>query len=301
MERAEMRILWAIAALFMLSSCVADNSPVPTVYYYGTQGGAVNTAGIHTVAAHDTPWTIAQDYHLSVQDLLAVNHLQPPYALHNGQRIVLPPPATYVTKPGDNIYRVSRTFNVSMTQLAQLNNLHEPFAILPGMTLRMPAEQSSPPPTVRTASVARYSAPVKSSFFGWAKAPPSRHAGGRFIWPVSGPVISGYGPKANGLHNDGINIRAPRGAPVKAADDGVVVYAGNELKGFGNLVLLRHNDRWMTAYAHMERLEVRRGQTVKQGDMIGAVGSTGSTDSPQLHFEVRHGTEALNPAIYLRS
>jgi murein DD-endopeptidase MepM/ murein hydrolase activator NlpD len=298
-----MRIIPVIAALFMLSSCVADNAPPPQVYYYGTQGGAVNTAGIHTVEAHDTPWTIAQDYHLPVQDLLAVNHLRPPYKLHDGQRLILPPPATYVTKPGDNIYRISRTFNVSMTQLAQLNDLREPFAILPGKKLRLPSVMRSPSPLVRTASVTRYtaSAPARSNFFGWEKAPPSRHAGGRFIWPVSGPVISAYGPKANGLHNDGINIRAPRGAPVRAADDGVVVYAGNELKGFGNLVLLRHNDRWMTAYAHMERLDVRRGQTVRQGDMIGAVGSTGSANSPQLHFEVRHGTEALNPAIYLRS
>ena len=112
-------------------------------------------------------------------------------------------------------------------------------------------------------------------------------------------IVSGYGPKAGGFHNDGINIAAPRGTPVLAADNGVIVYVGNELKGSGNLILVRHADRWMSAYAHLDKTTVARGQVVKRGEKLGTVGSTGSVGSPQLHFEVRRGTQALNPAKYL--
>jgi murein DD-endopeptidase MepM/ murein hydrolase activator NlpD len=124
-------------------------------------------------------------------------------------------------------------------------------------------------------------------------------AGTKFMMPVKGPIISGYGPKADGLYNDGINIKAPAGTPVKAADNGVVVYAGDELKGFGNLILVRHADRWVTAYAHMGSMKVTKGDIVKRGQSIGTVGSTGSVDSPQLHFETRRGTEALNPQMFM--
>jgi murein DD-endopeptidase MepM/ murein hydrolase activator NlpD len=145
-----------------------------------------------------------------------------------------------------------------------------------------------------------------------AKAPPElpakktpitatvpKRSSSKFLTPVAGKVISSYGPKSDGLHNDGINIKAPEGTPVRAAENGVVVYAGNELEASGNLIIIRHQDRWMTAYAHMSKLLVKRGDTVKRGQSIGTVGSTGSVDSPQLHFEVRRGTEALNPKQYI--
>jgi murein DD-endopeptidase MepM/ murein hydrolase activator NlpD len=124
-------------------------------------------------------------------------------------------------------------------------------------------------------------------------------AGSRFGWPVEGRVVSTYGDKPGGLHNDGINIAAAQGAAVHAADNGVVVYADDQLKGFGNLVLIRHADGWMTAYAHLGAIDVRRGQVVRKGYRIGMVGETGTIASPQLHFEIRHGTEALNPEAYM--
>jgi len=119
--------------------------------------------------------------------------------------------------------------------------------------------------------------------------------GGRFIWPVEGKLMSEYGPKGDGLHNDGINIAAPKGAPVFAAAPGVVAYAGNEIRGFGNLLLIQHTDGWMTAYAHNDKLLVKRGDHVTQGQQIGAVGATGNVASPQLHFEIRRGKRAVDP------
>ena len=107
------------------------------------------------------------------------------------------------------------------------------------------------------------------------------------------------GPKKNGLHNDGINIAAPRGAPVLAAENGVVAYAGNELRGFGNLLLIKHADGWMTAYAHTESLLVGPGDRVRRGQIVARVGDSGSVATPQLHFEIRKGTRAVNPSRLL--
>jgi murein DD-endopeptidase MepM/ murein hydrolase activator NlpD len=120
-------------------------------------------------------------------------------------------------------------------------------------------------------------------------------------WPVRGKVISGFGPKANGLKNEGINIAVPEGTSIRAADGGVVAYAGNELKGYGNLVLIRHENGYVTAYAHAKELFVKRGDTVKRGDVIAKAGQTGSVSSPQLHFEVRKGATALDPMKFLTS
>ncbi|MCR6632053.1 MAG: M23 family metallopeptidase [Magnetospirillum sp.] len=109
-----------------------------------------------------------------------------------------------------------------------------------------------------------------------------------------------FGPMGKGQNNDGVNIVAPRGTPVKAAENGVVAYVGNELKGFGNLLLIKHADGWMTAYAHNDQLLVRKGEQVRKGQQIATVGASGNVTQPQLHFEIRRGTEAVNPADYIK-
>ena len=153
---------------------------------------------------------------------------------------------------------------------------------------------SEPKPAVQTAALPEIMPEPKPEM---AIVPP---AGGQaFIWPVRGKVLSPYGEKKGGEHNDGINIEAKRGEPVKAAADGTVIYAGNELRGFGNLVLIKHADGWTTAYAHNDSLLVARGAQVKRGQAIAKAGSTGSVSVPQLHFELRRGTRAVNPADYL--
>lgn len=129
-------------------------------------------------------------------------------------------------------------------------------------------------------------------------SPPPR--GGRsFQWPVTGRVIATFGPQEKGLHNDGLNIAAAKGSPVRAAENGVVAYAGDEIRGFGNLLLIRHADGYMTAYAHNEVLLVNRGDTVRRGQVIARVGQTGNVSSPQLHFEIRKGTQAVDPEQFL--
>jgi murein DD-endopeptidase MepM/ murein hydrolase activator NlpD len=132
-------------------------------------------------------------------------------------------------------------------------------------------------------------------------APPPPRAGARFLWPVQGKLISEYGDKPDGRHNDGLNIAAAKGAAVIAADNGVVAYAGNELRGYGNLLLVRHADGWMTAYAHLEQMLAQRGAQVRRGQKIGTVGSSGSVTKPQLHFEIRREGQAIDPGDYLEA
>lgn len=120
-----------------------------------------------------------------------------------------------------------------------------------------------------------------------------------FIWPVQGPVISTFGPKSTGLKNDGVNIGAPRGTPVVASDGGTVAYAGSGIPGYGNVVLVRHPSGMMTTYAHLERMFVQADTVVAKGDMVGSVGTSGGMDTPQLHFEIRRGNEALDPSKFL--
>ncbi|MDX1923273.1 MAG: peptidoglycan DD-metalloendopeptidase family protein [Alphaproteobacteria bacterium] len=120
-----------------------------------------------------------------------------------------------------------------------------------------------------------------------------------FIWPVNGTIISTFGPKSNGLNNDGINIAVPRGTPVVAADGGTVAYAGSDIPGYGNVVLVRHPTGLMTTYAHLDRMFVQQDIVVAKGDLLGSVGTTGGVDTPQLHFEIRRNKEALDPSKYL--
>ena len=122
----------------------------------------------------------------------------------------------------------------------------------------------------------------------------------KFSWPLRGKILSGFGSKPNGLVNDGINIAGTKGAKVMAAENGFVAYAGNEVKGMGNLIIIQHSDGFMTVYAHMDTMSVRRGATVVVGQKIGTVGQSGKVDRPQLHFEIRKGTRAYNPVNYLK-
>lgn len=149
-----------------------------------------------------------------------------------------------------------------------------------------PAEPTEVPPAQLAA--APPPAPPKED------VPPAR-AGNRFLWPIRGPILSGFGDKPGGLRNDGINIGAPKGTAVMSADNGIVAYAGNQLKSFGNLVLIRHDGGWVTVYAHLDAIAVEQGQRVTRGQGIGTVGQTGNVRSSQLHFAVRRGEQVLNP------
>jgi murein DD-endopeptidase MepM/ murein hydrolase activator NlpD len=153
-----------------------------------------------------------------------------------------------------------------------------------------PAARPPAAPGAMVAAAPPPAAPVPGS---------ATHRGGSFLWPVRGHVLEDYGAGPDGTHNDGINIAAPRGAPVQATDAGVVAYAGNELRGYGNLILIKHPNGWISAYAHCDLILVRTGQKVARGQVIARVGSTGNVSAPQLHFELRRGKHPVDPRDYL--
>jgi murein DD-endopeptidase MepM/ murein hydrolase activator NlpD len=222
---------------------------------------------------------------------------------------------------------IARRNHISAAELARANGLQPGAQLRIGMKLNVPVKASaavvplaqpvvaqaaptSAPPTTRMAVVAPDS-PQKARLAQTtsveeapavdtpAKAADATGALPTFRWPVRGKVITGYGAKTNGKANDGINMAVPEGTPVKAAEDGVVAYSGNELKNYGNLVLVRHSNGYVTAYAHASELMVKRGDTIKRGQVIAKSGQSGEVGSPQLHFEIRKGSTPVDPLQFL--
>ncbi|WP_050763528.1 LysM peptidoglycan-binding domain-containing M23 family metallopeptidase [Roseibium sp. TrichSKD4] len=165
----------------------------------------------------------------------------------------------------------------------------------PAVPTRTPVPNSIP---ARNAE-AKPTKPIGRPQIATAEPQATEPAGPMFRWPVRGRIISEFGPTAGGGRNEGVNLAVPAGTPVKAAADGTVIYAGNELKGYGNLVLVRHDDGWVSAYAHNSKLQVKRGETIRRGDVVANAGATGSVSQPQVHFELRRGNKPVNPMRYL--
>ena len=248
--------------------------------------------GLLKVEKGDTYYSLARKYDVPLRAFLELNSAKPPYILSPGDRVRLPTQAFYEVKKKDTLYSISRAHNTDVATLAQQNGLEKPYTISVGQRLQIPGLQSTTQERPRNAAVTQ----PQTNKTAKRKAEPSAPKRvGRFLVPVKGSIISSYGPKDGGLHNDGINIAAREGAPIRAAENGVVVYTGNELRGYGNLLLIRHSGGWVTAYAHTSKFLVKPGVRVKQGQIVAEVGRTGNVDRPQLHFELRKGTRAVNP------
>lgn len=246
----------------------------------------------YKVRSRDTVTTVARMFSTSASQLVRLNGLQSPYVLKRGQVLKIP----VVEGPEDRkIASAAASIDIRPVAPTDGDAISRP----PVSSGRIEREELAPPEVTGTAVPAPAPQVAQASLAAKVPETTPPRSSSKFMKPVEGQTLSGYGPKDGGLHNDGINIKAPLGAPVRAAENGVIVYAGNNLKGFGNLVLIRHADRWMTAYAHLDRISVERGATVKRGQAIGTVGKTGTVDQPQLHFEVRRGTDALNPEKYM--
>jgi murein DD-endopeptidase MepM/ murein hydrolase activator NlpD len=243
---------------------------------------------------------IAERYHVPKREIIEANHLKPPYNVEIGQRLVIP--------GGEPPPQMARANSVPLEGPPPQQQIARAPAVVPldgpapppaAGTLRPPSAATAPPPGERSvADEARDdSAPPPAA----APAAPSSEAthSGRFPWPVRGNVISTYGREGSGGKNDGINIAAPLGAPVRAIEGGEVAYSGNELKGYGNLVLIKHADGLISAYAHCQELLVKKGDKVAAGEVIARVGTTGGVKEPQLHFELRRGQHPVDPKEFL--
>ena len=268
-----------------------ENAPVaPPPARPFKEGPSVSASGsgeFHTVGNGETLYSLGRKYGVSPFAIADANGLPKDAQLAAGQKVRIPDGGA---APASRTAAAKTPAAKTETGDSEAPGTEEVADAAPkapkALPLPTPTEEAATPDSSGGQQVAEQ-API-------AGAPGMR-------WPVRGKIISGFGPKANGLKNEGINIAVPEGTSIRAADSGVVAYAGNELKGYGNLVLIRHENGYVTAYAHAKELFVKRGDTVKRGDVIAKAGQTGSVSSPQLHFEVRKGAVALDPMKFLSS
>lgn len=269
-----------------------------------------------TVEKGDTLYSLSRKYSVPVNDLAVMNKIAAPFTLSVGQKLKVPDIAklenvqsattgrvavkkTVVKKvepvktsaPTTSVKKTT-TGNKSNTSTAKQDTKKTEVKSDTKKTVKQKSDNKS---TKKTTQTTKKTTAKKSTTNKMVARSSSR-----FSWPVRGKILSGYGSKSNGLFNDGVNIGATRGATVAAAENGLVAYAGNEVKGMGNLVIIQHSDGWMTVYAHMDSFVVKRGSAVRVGQKIGTVGMSGKVDQPQLHFEIRKGTRAYNPISYLK-
>ncbi|MFT6582056.1 MAG: murein DD-endopeptidase MepM/ murein hydrolase activator NlpD [Alphaproteobacteria bacterium] len=325
----------------LVSGClnVFVGSPEKVVLYEKTEGATrprtqkvdtppVSTDRFHVVRSGDTVYRISRQYDAPIRTIISQNGLRPPYVLKSGRRLILPPPRFHTVRQGDTIYSISRRYHLAMNQIVRANKIAPPYQIFTGQNLKLygsQAQEQRPassltiqarPIATKTDLGSRPSKAVTTPRIQIARVQPkpttppqsrpvllkpAPRSGKFFLLPVRGKVISAFGAKQRGLHNDGVNIAAPNGSSVRAAENGIVVYSGNELLGYGNMVLVRHADGLMTAYGHNQTLLVQKGQKIRRGQVIAKVGSTGNVSAPQLHFEIRKGKNAVNPARYIKN
>jgi murein DD-endopeptidase MepM/ murein hydrolase activator NlpD len=276
---------------------------------------------------------LARNFSTTRDALLDANHIRAPFVIRPGQIIKVPVTKAYVARTGDTLVGVARRFSVSSSELAQLNHVEVRAVLRAGQEIGLPSSMrdrgpqrlmgetefaeaaprrstySYAPSHGYVTQVPQQPTMVPDSGYHAAPAPPPPEAAptltdaqvtaaarGRFAWPLRGNIVKRFGPLGIGQRNDGVDIKAPQGADVKAAAPGEVVYAGNQVPGFGNLVLIKHSDGWVTAYAHLDNVSVQMRQQVSQGQSVGSVGMTGGLTEPELHFEVRYAPTAQDKA-----
>ncbi len=253
----------------------------PAVAAPASKPVATAASTVHVVNHGDTLLSIAHRNHVSVAELAKANNLEPSAKLKLGTKLTVPGAKTATVAP--------------VAQPAAVAAAHPPRQTAPATKMAAVTNGPQQSAHLAQANTKIEDAPAEAP----VKATEATGALPTFRWPVRGKVITSYGAKTNGKANDGINLAVPEGTPVKAAEDGVVAYSGNELKGYGNLVLVRHSNGYVTAYAHASELLVKRGDTIKRGQIIAKSGQSGEVGSPQLHFEIRKGSSPVDPLQFL--
>jgi murein DD-endopeptidase MepM/ murein hydrolase activator NlpD len=284
--------------------------------------------GNYVVKQGDTLYRIVSETGASLAAIAAANNLEAPYALRIGQVLVIPGGRYHNVSTGETGIAIARAYGVNWTDIVSLNALPPPYLLKIGQRLRLPESVQGPdnatnvPGGTPEQNAASFSLniddivtggePALQLAEGVTDAPPPRAVAsltgpiarpgsfsGSFAWPLRGNVVSRFGSKGGGKVNDGLNIAAANGTPVYASSPGVVVYSGNEIGVYGGLVLIDHGDGWITAYGHLGKLTVGRGDRVIRGQTIGTVGDTGYVSTPQLHFEIRKDRKPVDPAVRL--
>jgi murein DD-endopeptidase MepM/ murein hydrolase activator NlpD len=252
---------------------------------------------------------IADRLGIGLSVLADANSIARPYNVHAGQFLLVPPRESAARRTatagannstvetlrrGETVSALAARHGLGLGDILAANPGLKPAKARPGQKIRIPGDVVMPAaPPMSTEEVALVQ--------GASKAKPPSLSGDGFVWPVRGKVVNGFGDKPDGTRNDGLNIAAPAGTPVLASENGIVVYADDKLPGYGNMLLIRHAGGFTTAYAHAQTLLVKVGDRVRRGQRIATVGTTGGLRTPQLHFELRTGRDAIDPQRYLQA
>jgi murein DD-endopeptidase MepM/ murein hydrolase activator NlpD len=299
------KIIYFCIGGVLISGCERDRlSPVEIkidddVGY--TAVGNIALGASHIVSDNETLFDIANKYNVDPMNLAEINEIKAPYNVKNGQALKLPTENFPIAELSAEIEKSEKEKNQDADKLER--ELDEEFAGV--MSVKGKHVSESPkknsfneqenalltPKITKTATGTELPDVKKQPVL-----PPTP---GKMIYPVKGKVISVFGDVKDGVSNDGINIKAAAGTPVKAASDGEVIYTGNKLEEFGNTVIVKHDNDIITSYAHLRDINIKNGAAVRRGDIIGSVGKTGDVTEPQLHFEVLKNKMPINPSKYL--
>jgi murein DD-endopeptidase MepM/ murein hydrolase activator NlpD len=287
-----------------MTTAAAGPKPAMPIGIPPSNAPAVGGQHVHIIAPGETLMKLSRQYNKPLVEIARANHIPPSTMVKVGDRIIIPgmrgaPPQHFAARqtvpqpaPVATIPAKSAPA-VAQPQFAQ-PKIAQPKVAAPvsQRVATVPAAPATQPTANVVTPAAENPEPQKTKLDATSGLP-------SFRWPVNGRVIQAFGPKPSGQQNDGLNVSVPEGTPIKAAEDGVVAYAGNELKTYGNLVLIRHANGYVTAYAHASEIMVKRDDTVKRGQIIAKSGQTGSVTAPQVHFEIRKGSTPVDPAPFL--
>jgi murein DD-endopeptidase MepM/ murein hydrolase activator NlpD len=286
----------------------------------------------------DTLYSLSKKHSVILRDLINQNNLTPPYSLKAGSTLILPKPFYHEVKAGETLYSISRDYQTNINQIYEMNDFGPETGIKIGQKIRIAkfndkfienitksnnniknkelqiseTRKNSDDTKIIQSNIDetennksnyqsnnKINKPILANNKNQELLEKSLDKVNKFIWPVDGKIISKFGPKDNGLYNDGINIMANIGDQVKSSEDGIVAYVGNELKGYGNLIIIKHNNGWITAYAHLGKTMVKIGDKISKSTIIAEIGNSGNVKIPQLYFSIRKGRDAVNPENYL--
>ena len=235
----------------------------------------------------DTLKSISKKYNVTIQEIIKFNKLKAPFILKPGSYLQIPIAKVYIIKKKDTFFSIARCFKISIKEIALKNKNINEKKLKVGKIIYLPFYAKKNYCSLGIKNINSINKKNKAS------------TKSIFLWPTKGEIVATFGIKSGGRRNDGINIKAPKGNPVRAALSGKVIYRGNELPSWGNLVLIKHENGWTSAYAHLSKFLVKVGDKLNTGDIIGAVGKTGNVKDFQLHFQVRKYSKPLNPINYL--
>lgn len=255
----------------------------------------------------DSVYSLSKKYAVPIPLIIEKNKLKAPFAIYPNQVLTLVGPQVHIVEKGENLYEIALKHGVSLSTLTGQNKISAQKPLQAGEKLILPAPPASSV-VPRVSNLKDEDLEQHNSLHPSSSSIPSKGISAfltqkiiNFIEPVQGSVISKFGNKGRGLFNDGINIAAPFGTHVRSAENGLVAYEGSAIKSYGNLVLIKHANGWMTAYAHLNKINVKKGQMIKKKDVIGDVGRSGFVEQPQLHFEIRKNGKPQDPLFYLKT